>query len=332
MTTSITETSSSEPVPPSSLIVEHRRVIIEFQSPGRLVPWLGPALRGVTAFRYRAAECQQPQDTWQTTWKYCRGCVHNQECGYGQTFEPDAVLHGQIQDAVRPLVISPAFPAPLAASAGAQLPVEFTAIGSQAIAALPALMRAVENAGQHDGLGPDRVGFTVVQPAGLRERRVILASDLPMQAADTPVVKNVTLSLTGPLFLRKRSRGNDGRRVGVPTLRHLMQASIRAARAFLGVHAICPGQVHRDLDALCSTIEPETSAVIPFLQQKASHRSSQRFGVEGVTGWWRFAELPACLMPWLQLGGLLHVGGHRIAGAGGWRLTVASPTGVQSSP
>jgi hypothetical protein len=32
--------------------------------------------------------------------------------------------------------------------------------------------------------------------------------------------------------------------------------------------------------------------------------------------------VPRALVPWLALAGQLHVGGHRVAGAGGWRIDV----------
>lgn len=92
------------------------------------------------------------------------------------------------------------------------------------------------------------------------------------------------------------------------------------ARDFLGDAARCPGRGHLDLDDMAAAILPTEVTLVPFAQDKASHRSRERFGLEGVTGSWHFASLPACLIPWLQLGGILHVGGHRIAGAGGWEV------------
>jgi hypothetical protein len=302
------------------VVVERHRLTLELRNRGRLVPWLGPALRGITALRHRAAECRQPRETWLTTWQYCRGCPHIYECDYGQAFEPDAVADVDGRDAARPLVLAPAFPLPTQATVGQHFHVDLTAIGAAAMAAIPGVVQAVTNAGRFDGLGPDRVRYNVIHSNELPQRTVIRAADLPKHAAASPVVRNVTIQLTGPLFIRERGRGTGSRQVTSPALRHLMQASMRVARDFLGASALCPDGGHRDLDALAEAIQPTALNVPPFSQEKASHRSRQRFGLQGVTGWWRFATLPACLVPWLQLGGLFHVGGHRIAGAGGWEL------------
>ena len=35
-----------------------------------------------------------------------------------------------------------------------------------------------------------------------------------------------------------------------------------------------------------------------------------------------YGDVPWSLVPWLLWGGRLHVGSHRIAGAGGWRLVL----------
>jgi hypothetical protein len=45
--------------------------------------------------------------------------------------------------------------------------------------------------------------------------------------------------------------------------------------------------------------------------------------MEGVVGACTFADVPAPFLPWLTLAGILHVGGHRIAGAGGWTVVTA---------
>ena len=108
---------------------------------------------------------------------------------------------------------------------------------------------------------------------------------------------------------------------------------MRVAREILGDAARCPGRGHLDLDDLAAAIQPTAVTIAAFAQDKASHRSRERFGMEGVTGSWHFASLPACLVPWLQLGGILHCGGHRIAGAGGWEVAFrAALAAGESSP
>ena len=65
---------------------------------GCLLPWLGPALRGLVARRFKAAVCRFSPQEQDTTWRYCKGCPHMAQCPYGQTLEadspePDFLLH-----------------------------------------------------------------------------------------------------------------------------------------------------------------------------------------------------------------------------------------------
>lgn len=306
----------------AGLPVVRQHVTIELRGRGRLVPWLGPAFRGITALRHRAATCRQPKETWLSLWQYCRGCPLMGECDYGTLFEPDAPAHSDgSRDAPRPLVIAPTFPLPTEATPGTTFDLDLLAIGGRATAALPGVMQALVDAGRFDGLGPDRVRFEAVATGSLT-RTVIAAGALPKAAATEPVAHAVTIRLAGPLFLRDRSQPGTRRRMEAPGLMHLLRASMRVAREFLGEEALCPEQGHLDLDDLAKAIEPIACDLRPFAQQKSSHRSRERFGLEGVTGSWTFAAVPVCLLPWLHLGGLLHVGGHRIAGAGGWHLGI----------
>jgi hypothetical protein len=314
-------------------MIERRHFVVEFRSSGQLVPWLGPAFRGITALRYRAAVCHKPMHQWRTIWRYCRGCEHIARCGYGVAFEPWRPSDGGGGvELPRPLVISPAFPAPQRVSAGDRLALEVMAIGDQASATLPGVVESLAAAGRLDGLGPDRVRFDVAEGAGDTSRLLLLATDLPKAAAVSPTVNDVTIRLSGPLFLREQQQPGSKRQVTQPGLRHLLRASMRMAREFFGDAALCPGRGHLDLDDLAATIEPDAVDIRPFLQEKASRRSMERFALAGVVGSWHFASLPGCIVPWLQCGGLLHVGGHRIAGAGGWAVDVpgAVRAGVNS--
>lgn len=312
------------------LTIERRRLVVEFQSSGQLVPWLGPAFRGITALRYRAAVCLKPMHQWRTTWRYCRGCEFMARCGYGLAFEPWRPVSGAGGvELPRPLVISPAFPAPRRVSRGERLDLEITAIGDEAAQTISGVIGALATAGRRDGLGPDRVRFEVIEPAGCGSRLHVCASDLPKSASTTPTVSDVTIRLSAPLFLREQRRPGARRQVTQPDLRHLLRASMRVAREFFGDAALCSGRGHLDLDELAATVQPTATDVHAFVQQKASHRTLQRFALEGVVGSWHFDALPGCVVPWLHCGGLLHSGGHRIAGAGGW--TVEGPTPIVAS-
>jgi hypothetical protein len=305
---------------PTAIVVTTRRVVVELKGAGRLVPWLGPAFRGITALRYRVRECRQPRETWSTIWRYCKGCPEMPSCGYGRTFEPDAALGGGSGDAGRPLILAPQFPVSTRTRVGDRLLLEITAIGQTAQAALPGVLEAVAAAGRHDGLGPDGVRFTITPDDDPPDTTCLDARSLPKQAASEPVVRDVRIDLTAPLFIRERAPAGGRRQIEAPSLGHLLRASMRVAREFFGESALCSGRGHLDLDDLAAAIEPTVTAVAPFAQEKASHRSGKRFAMHGVTGHWHFAALPACLVPWLTCGGILGVGAHRIAGAGRWNL------------
>ena len=60
----------------------------------------------------------------------------------------------------------------------------------------------------------------------------------------------------------------------------------------------------------------------PFEQRKWSNRSQQRFPLRGLSGGGVYGDVPLAFLPWMLWGGRLHVGPHRVAGAGGWRLVL----------
>src|SRR5688500_6091986 len=109
---------------------------LRLTSPGKLVPWLGPALRGLIARRFKSQVCRHAPTEQDTTWRYCKGCPHMTESPYGQTVEPDpppdaAVYKGQ-EDAARPFVMAPQFPVPSRGEVGTRIPLHVTFIGQSA--------------------------------------------------------------------------------------------------------------------------------------------------------------------------------------------------------
>jgi hypothetical protein len=59
---------------------------------GPLMPWLGPALRGVVAARLKDRVCRLSAAERQRQGAYCKGCARMAGCPYGETFEPDVPL------------------------------------------------------------------------------------------------------------------------------------------------------------------------------------------------------------------------------------------------
>src|SRR5580704_6724988 len=91
----MTAEGSPQPIPINPATHGHQLSILEtyrvlrIARGGRLVPWLGPALRGLAGGRLRARVCRQPVGEQFGKWEHCRGCPLMSGCAYGETLEPD---------------------------------------------------------------------------------------------------------------------------------------------------------------------------------------------------------------------------------------------------
>jgi hypothetical protein len=297
--------------------------VLRLRRPGRLVAWLGPALRGLTALRLREQSCRQPAATWTNQWRYCRGCPLMAGCAYGEVVEPDPPPHAEVMsgqdDAARPLVIAAAFPVRAAGVAGMRLPVRVTFVGPTAAHHAGAFWEALAEAGRVIGLDPDGTTFAVepdpTQPATC-QREVMLPTD---PAAERGEVARVRVLLTSPLLLR--TSGLEGRRlVTEPTFSDLLRASLRMLGMLSRLYGRpLPDTAFRPLKELAAGVPTIEAKFASYSQAKWSNRSEQHGQVVGVVGEAVYGPVPAVLVPWLEWGGRLHVGSHRVAGAGGWR-------------
>lgn len=305
-------------------------VLLEFQSTGRLIPWIGPAVRGVVAGRFRERHCRLSLAEQAGPWRRCRGCAHLPSCAYGRTFEPDEQVlptqprsGGPPLDVPRTVVLSPAFPAPVRAERGLRLPLSVVAIGAAARESLDEILAVLADAGRARVFGSDRLRFGVVERGSL-VRLALGASSLPdgMSGRDG-VVSRVRVTLTSPLFLRDRD--DRGRTIPcrTPTLHRLVRAAVDTVAAVAFAHAVPVSGDTRGLVALSRDVRAIAADWRPFEQEKHSNRSRSRFDMQGVVGEAEFADVPRAVLPWLALAGQLHVGGHRVAGAGAWRLQVS---------
>ncbi len=311
---------------PALEVLETARVL-RLRRPGRLLPWLGPALRGLGARRFKARVCRFPPAMQETERLYCKGCPHVAECPYGQTVEPDPppgvrVPPGQ-EDAVRPLVIAPAFPAPRVGRPGLRLPVRVTFLGRAAAAHAEAFWSALAEAGQASGFHPDGATFAVEpdpESPAAAWRDLVLPVDLSAERGEMEWLK---VELTSPLILR--SGGPEGRRlVTAPTFADLLRASLRTIGPLCRLYGRpLPDEVFRPLKELSGGVPTRSASFGTYEQPKWSNRSEQHGTVRGVYGSGTYGPVPRVLVPWLSWGGRLHVGGYRVAGAGGWRTWCA---------
>jgi hypothetical protein len=307
------------------VLVAHRTV--RLATGGHLQPWLGPAVRGLIAGRWRAAVCRFPVAERVARWPNCTGCPHVHDCAYGRTVEPDpppgAHVAGGFGDAVRPLVVHPGFPLDEQVRPGYQFPLRVVLVGPQAIAHADEFWEILRQAGgdPNAGLGPDHVLFDLLAdgPPGAP-----VTASLPTRLDPADVVPRVRVELTGPLVLRSRDDRDRRHLVTRPTFGELLRACLRTLGPlcrFVGDGPIAD-EVFRNLKAAAERVPTVRGAWRPFAQVKSSSRSGQQVTVRGVVGWAEYGPLPRALVEWLTWGGRVHVGTHRTVGAGGWQTVV----------
>jgi hypothetical protein len=187
------------------------------------------------------------------------------------------------------------------------------------------LLEMIDHVGRRIGLGPDHVKFELVPANGAAPHaRDLTAADLPPHPEAVPgTLPRVGIGLTAPLFLRSRGE-NDKRRVNTcPQLSDLLRASLRTiGQLFRLYDQPLDGVDFAALKAAAEDVRMVEHCYEPFKQRKWSSRSEQRFCIHGVVGGGVYENVPLALLPWLTWGGRLHVGNHRVAGAGGWRVVL----------
>lgn len=320
-----------DPSPATPVVpIDVATMLIDFQSSGRLLPWIGPALRGIVAGRFRERHCRLSLAEQAGRWRRCRGCVHLPGCAYGRTFEPDEQIvplrspgDGPPLDVPRTIVLSPTFPAPVRAARGLRLPFSVVAIGAAARESLDEIVQVLGDAGAAGVFGSDRLRFVIVD-RGAPLRLSLDAASLPDgESGGDGRVSRVRLTLTSPLFLRDRDPHGRPIPCRAPSLHRLVRAAVDTVAAIAFAHAVPVGGNTRGLVALSRDVHAIATDWRPFDQEKHSNRSRSRFDAQGVVGEAEFADVPRAVLPWLALAGQLHVGGHRVAGAGAWRLDVS---------
>lgn len=330
---------------------------LRFNRGGQLLPWIGPALRGALAVRLKEQVCRHPPHERTSKWVHCTGCPYIADCPYGELLEPDAsdatvrtdhtgkpIRFSGAERAARPVVVSPLYPVSENVCPGLRLPVRITAVGRSAISRLEYLLLALREAGRvtvatgrhaedeqqpsapsiSGGLGPDHVGFTVVADAEWpAEHGRLATADLPAVPDALPgTIPRLGIGLTSPLFLRPRDGAGRRRALRCPQFVDLFLAAARTISAMFALYDVpLPADFAR-LKAVAQSIRCIDHCYEPFEQRKWSSRNDQRFLLHGVVGGGVYANVPMAYLPWMYWGGRLHVGQHRVAGAGGWRLVL----------
>lgn len=296
--------------------------VLQTTPQGRLLPWLGPALRGATAATLKERVCQQPPIERATRWRYCAGCSYQSDCAYGLTYEPDPP--GQVSfsgrdHASRAVVLAPEI-IPRQRSWTGRLGFELLLTGNAAIQHREELINSLAAAGESRGLGwiGERFELLDLHPPIIGQ---LPASSLPsVPAANGGVVDRLVVRLNSPLFLR--SSGPDQRRSSVeaPEFADLFRACLRSLSSLF---ALYDEPLNADFAALkfaAQQVRCEQQTYRPFRQPRHSNRTQQRYELRGVVGSAVFRNVPWSLIPWMYWGGRFRVGQHRVCGAGGWTL------------
>lgn len=297
-------------------VLETHRVL-QLARAGRLQPWLGPALRGLAGGRLKARTCRHSVALQLQHWTYCRGCPLRSGCAYGETIEggdPEAA------DATRPVVIAPTYPCPERGRAGDRIRVRITFIGEEAAAHAEQVWEALRIGGADPGLGlgPDRVLFDVL-PGDQPDRPVRL--ELTDPGAETAQVEKVRVVFTSPLVLKTRETGGRRRLITRPSLADLLRGWESLAGLLAAIGSPVPAEWLAEVVRLAARVPTISTELTVVRQFKSSHRTHEQWDEEGITGWAEYGPLPRGLMRWLEAAGRLHVGTHRVAGAGGWQVT-----------
>ncbi|MBV9123672.1 MAG: hypothetical protein JO112_09975, partial [Planctomycetes bacterium] len=261
---------------PAALSVLETERLLRLIRPGRLLPWLGPALRGLASRRLKADVCRYPPEVQEGERRYCKGCPQLTGCPHGETFEPDPpagarVLHGQ-EDAVRPLVIAPAFPAPAAGRPGLAIPVRAVFIGRTAAGHAEAFWTALAEAGRDPsaGLDPDGTTFLVEEPEdgtlAASWRQVVLPLDISPAGES---LARVRVELTGPLLLRTGAPDGGRRLRTEPGFGDLLRASLRTLGPLFRLYGEgLPEEAFRPLKELAEGVPTVAARFRMFRQPK----------------------------------------------------------------
>ena len=318
-----------------TLLVETRFLRMQLTSPGRLLPWLGPALRGVAAREVKDQTCRWPTAARDGRWKYCRGCPHQGPCPYGATFEPDAPPEGTLSrgmaDGQRAISLAPCFPVAGEGRAGDVVQVRAMFLGHHAVDAAPTVVSAMINPARRLTLGSDQAAIVFQEqtpepgwPAG---RHALCPADFsgPPQVTRGRIPW-LQLELTSPLFLKESSgRAQRAQPILDPTFAQLFRACLRVVGRAFAVFGGGTLEGYVDfagLKAAAENVPTRAAFWQPFRQGHRSNRRLQQYDLVGAVGNAVFADIPVNLLPWLVWGGRLGVGEHRVAGAGCWQLTI----------
>jgi hypothetical protein len=296
--------------------VRRLRLRLRLRDEGRLLPWLGVALRGLAMGHFKDRACAFPPAA---RGKHCGGCPEMADCMYGPLYEPDLPPGRQArkgcESVIRPIALAPYFPVAERAAPGGEIPATLVVAGDHD-ARVEALLESLRAAGASSGLGGGG-RFDLLRDG--EERADLRPGDLPATADALPgSLPRLGLGLTAPLFLK--AGGRVGR--GPPELADVVG---RAVGVVIDLMAMYGEPVRVDFRGLVDAARGARlvdHCFEPFEQGRQATRHERGYEMGGIQGGGVWEDVPMALLPWLAWGGRLHVGEYRVAGAGGWRVVL----------
>jgi len=246
-------------------------------------------------------------------------------CQFGETFEPDPSpgIHIPLGQAntTRPIVFAPQYPLPEYVEAGFEFELAIVLIGPTASAHAVDVWESLRIGGADLGLGlgEDHIPFDVLPSRRVDES---IRLELPLTPQSDEVVDTVAIEFTSPLYLTA-NEGERRRPLFDPSFGDLVRAGLRVLGPLHKLYGqALPESVFSHVKQVAESVPVRSADLRIFEQPKWSHRTKERYTMRGVVGRMTCGPVPAWIVPWLQWGGRLHVGTHRVAGAGGWRVEV----------
>jgi hypothetical protein len=242
-------------------------------------------------------------------------------CAYGEVYEPDPPAGSRLasgwENAARPLVVAPQFPVPEHAHVGLRFAVTVTFLGRVAARHAELFWESVRIGGADLGLGlgEDHIPFDV-EPGTDEPGEV----HLPLDAKEAPgTIASVQVELTSPLFLSVERERGQKQLLTRPSFADLLRAGLRVLGPVHKLYAVAlPEDVFARVKEAAMRVGTIEANYHEFRQGKWSNRTKARFDMHGIHGTARYGPVSTWLLPWLTWAGRLHVGTHRVAGAGGW--------------
>ena len=322
----VSSTVSDSPIP-----TEIRWLILRWTSPGKLNPWLGPALRGMTLYPLRRSLCLLREDGFadppvagdpRTDARRCRNCRLMQTCSYGQSMEPDLKIlqrpfHQGNRDGMRGITFGTALQRKTQATVGDQAFVRLMGVGSWSVDIMPKVIQTLRSVGRKRGLGPDHVRFDLQTVDQVSESYALRSADFTgVDTEDPAVIPRLKITMDSPLVAAKKWGHQP------PNFQQIAMTAIQTvSRAVLQYSNDNFDQVNfHDLKLAAGKVQSSVSDWQSEKYGRSSSRQEVRWNMRSWLGTSVFNNVPVAFLPWLQWGSILGVGDSRNCGAGLWTL------------